>query len=54
MTRQNDFPFSELFSAYAAGALDAGLALLVETQGALRADIKDAVAQSEAVAGAYL
>ncbi|MFT5774367.1 ChrR family anti-sigma-E factor [Hyphomonas sp.] len=54
MTRQNDFPFSELFSAYAAGTLDAGLALLVETQGALRADIKDAVAQSEAVAGAYL
>lgn len=54
MTRQNDLPFSELFSAYAAGTLDAGLALLVETQGALRADIKDAVGQSEAVAGAFL
>ena len=54
MTRQNDFPFSELFSAYAAGTLDAGLALLVETQSALRADIKDAVAQSEAVSGAIL
>jgi putative transcriptional regulator len=54
MTRQIDFPFSELFSAYAAGTLDAGLALLVETQGALRADIKDAVAQSEAVSGAFL
>ncbi|MBU2607561.1 MAG: ChrR family anti-sigma-E factor [Alphaproteobacteria bacterium] len=54
MTRQNDFPFSELFSAYAAGTLDAGLALLVETQGALRAGIKDAVAQSEAVSGSFL
>ena len=54
MTRQNDVPFSELFSAYAAGTLDAGLALLVETQSALRADIKDAVAQSEAVSGALL
>jgi len=54
MTRQTDLPFSELFSAYASGTLDAGLALLVETQGALRADIKDAVGQGEAVAGAFL
>ena len=54
MTRQNDFPFSELFSAYGAGTLDAGLALLVETQGALRAEIGGAVAQSEALSGAFL
>ncbi len=55
MTRRNDdFPFSELYSAYAAGTLDAGLALLVETQGALRADSRDAVAQSEALSGAFL
>ncbi|KCZ92338.1 ChR family anti-sigma factor [Hyphomonas johnsonii MHS-2] len=46
--------YSEFYSAYAAGRLDPGFALLVETQGALRADVREAVAASESIAGALL
>ena len=46
--------YSELYAAYAAGTLDPGFALLVETQGALRRDVRDAVAISEAAAGVFL
>ncbi|MEZ5997441.1 MAG: ChrR family anti-sigma-E factor [Hyphomonas sp.] len=46
--------FSELYSAYAAGRLDPAFALMVETQGALRPDVRQSVAASEAVAGAFL
>ena len=46
--------FSELYSAYAAGALDPAFALMVETQGALRPDVRRAVAAGEAVAGRML
>jgi putative transcriptional regulator len=46
--------YSELYAAYAAGTLDPGYALLVETQGALRQDVRHAVAISEAAAGVLL
>lgn len=46
--------FGELYSAYAAGCLDPGFALLVETQAALRADIADAVHRGEIIAAAML
>lgn len=54
MTRLNDYPISELYSAYAAGSLDPAFALLVETQAALRPDLRKLVAASEAVSGALL
>ncbi|MEZ5946183.1 MAG: cupin domain-containing protein [Hyphomonas sp.] len=46
--------FSELYSAYAAGRLDPAFALMVETQGALRGDVRRSVAASEMIAGALL
>ncbi|MEH6410011.1 MAG: ChrR family anti-sigma-E factor [Hyphomonas sp.] len=54
MTRRNDYPMSELYSAYAAGSLDPAFALLVETQAMLRPDLRELVAASEAVSGALL
>lgn len=45
---------SELYSAYAAGRLSPAFALMVETQAAIRADIKADIAVSEAIAGAML
>lgn len=54
MTPRNDYPISELYSAYAAGSLDPAFALLVETQAALRPDLRELVAASEAVSGALL
>tara|TARA_R110000787_G_scaffold16825_3_gene52888 strand:+ start:7759 stop:8415 length:657 start_codon:yes stop_codon:yes gene_type:complete len=48
------FQYSELYAAYAAGTLDPGYALLVETQGALRDDVRQSVAVSEAAAGILL
>lgn len=48
------FQYSELYAAYAAGTLDPGYALLVETQGALREDVRRSVAVSEATAGMLL
>ncbi|MFN7055792.1 ChrR family anti-sigma-E factor [Hyphomonas sp.] len=46
--------FSELYSAYAAGCLDPAFALMLETQAMVRGDIRDAVAVSEMIAGAFL
>ncbi|MCA8890628.1 MAG: ChrR family anti-sigma-E factor [Hyphomonas sp.] len=46
--------FSELFSAYAAGRLDPAFALMVETQSAIRADVRLSLATGEALAGALL
>lgn len=46
--------FSELYSAYAAGCLDPGFAMMVEAQSLLRSDIRGAVAQSEMIAGIFL
>jgi len=54
MTLQHNHPMSELYSAYAAGSLDPAFALLVETQAALRADLRELVAVSEAVSGMFL
>ncbi|MEL7129829.1 MAG: ChrR family anti-sigma-E factor, partial [Pseudomonadota bacterium] len=54
MTRETNVEFSELYSAYASGSLDAGFTLLVETQAALRQDIAVEVLLSEAIAGAFL
>ncbi|WP_299949553.1 ChrR family anti-sigma-E factor [Hyphomonas sp. BRH_c22] len=54
MTRRNDYPMSELYSAYGAGSLDPAFALLVETQAMLRPDLCELVAASEAVSGALL
>ena len=45
---------SELYSAYASGRLSPAYALLVETQAALRADIRQDVLHAEAIAGAML
>ncbi|MEM5515907.1 cupin domain-containing protein [Henriciella sp. AS95] len=45
---------SELYSAYAAGRLSPAFALMVETQAAIRADIAEDVATSEAIAGSML
>lgn len=45
--------YSELYSAYAAGALDPAFALLVETQAALRGDVREALAISEVIAAAH-
>ncbi len=46
--------FSELYAAYAAGCLDPAFALMVETQSALRPDIRASVAVSEMIAGGLL
>jgi putative transcriptional regulator len=46
--------FGEIYSAYAAGCLDPAFQLLVETQAALRPDVRQAVAQAETIAGAFL
>ncbi len=46
--------FGELYSAYAAGTLDPGFALLVETQAALRPGIARAVQAGETLAAALL
>ena len=46
--------FSELYSAYAAGCLDPAFALLVETQAALRTDVRQAITVGEIVAAAHL
>ena len=46
--------FSELYSAYAAGCLDPAYALLVETQAALRQDVKQAIVVSEIIAATQL
>lgn len=42
--------FSELYSAYAAGCLDPAYALLVETQAALREDVRQSIIVSEIIA----
>lgn len=47
-------PFSELYAAYAAGTLDPAYALMVETQCALRPDVRRSVGASEALAGGLL
>lgn len=47
-------PYSELYSAYAAGRLDPAFALLLETQSVLRRDVRSALAASEAVSGILL
>jgi len=45
---------TDLYAAYAAGSLDPAFALLVETQGALRADVGAALAESEMVAASLM
>lgn len=54
MIQPDDYPISELYSAYAAGSLDPAFALLVETQAALRPDLYELVALSETVSGVLL
>ncbi|MEM9739174.1 MAG: cupin domain-containing protein [Pseudomonadota bacterium] len=49
-TNKAETAFSELYSAYAAGCLDPAFALLVETQAALRADVKRDIQISELIA----
>ncbi len=51
---QTGSSFSELYSAYAAGCLDPGFALMVEAQSLLRPDIRRAISQSEMIAGVFL
>lgn len=45
--------FGEIYSGYAAGCLDPAFSLLVETQAALRPDVKRAVARAETIAGVF-
>ncbi len=45
--------FSELYSAYAAGCLDPAFALLVETQAALRDDVRRNIDVSEIIAAVH-
>ena len=52
MTR-NHSQISELYSAYAAGRLSTAFSLLVQTQMALRADVRRDVEQAEAISGAF-
>lgn len=46
--------FSEIYSAYAAGCLDPGFALMVETQAALRPEVQRALLKAEMIAGIML
>lgn len=46
--------FGEIYSAYAAGCLDPAFQLLVETQAALRPEVRQAVAQAETISGIFL
>ncbi len=46
--------FSEIYGAYASGVLDPAFALLVQTQAALKAEVAEAIARSEALAGALM
>lgn len=48
-----ELAFSELYSAYAAGCLDPAFALLVETQAALRPDVRRDVQVSELIAAVH-
>ena len=54
MTTTPTEQFSELYAAYAAGCLDPAFALMVETQGALRPDIRRSIAASETISGSLL
>lgn len=45
---------NDLYAAYAAGSLDPAYTLLVETQGALRADVGQALAKSEMVSASLM
>lgn len=45
---------NDLYAAYAAGSLDPAYALLVETQGAIRADVGRALAQSDVVSASLM
>lgn len=54
MTADKHEAFSELYSAYAAGCLDPAFALLVETQAALRGDVRQSIDLSETIAGVFL
>jgi len=45
--------FGEIYSSYAAGCLDPAFSLLVETQAAIRPDVKRAVARAETIAGVF-
>lgn len=46
--------FSDLYSAYASGTLDPAFALMLETQGVMRPDIRGGVMLSEAISGSFL
>ncbi len=54
MPAQSAKEFSEVYAAYAAGCLDPAFAMMVETQGMLRPEIRESVAASEVIAGAML
>lgn len=54
MTAATSNNFSELYSAYAAGCIDPAFAMMLETQGILRADVRASIAVSEMIAGNFL
>lgn len=54
MTAAPQNSFSELYSAYAAGCIDPAFAMMLEAQSLLRADVRQAIAISEILAGNFL
>lgn len=54
MTPSPTEQFSELYAAYAAGCVDPAYALMVETQSALRPDIRRSLAASEMISASLL
>lgn len=54
MTSPAQNAFSELYAAYAAGCLDPAFALMVETQGLLKPQIREGLAAGEMISGALL
>lgn len=54
MTSASQNSFSELYSAYAAGCIDPGFALMLEAQSLMRADVRGAIALSEMISGSFL
>ena len=53
MSEEHDFG-EEFYSAYAAGSLDPALTLLIETQAALRSDVRKELQIADALSGRFL
>jgi putative transcriptional regulator len=54
MPEKTSHAFTELYASYSAGCLDPAFALMVETQGALRPDVRKTIAANELISGRLL